>query len=390
MPLAAVPAELAAAGRPAGVSRVVLVTDADVMAGTEQHMLALGGGLSRRGLAVSVACPPGSPLAVAAAAAGLGVVPIARRKFAGPGAAVALRRLLVDGSADVIHAHNGRALFAAAVAVALAGRGRCVATQHFLTPSNARRRGLKGLASGRVHRFMAERTHAIVAISESARAAMAERHAAGADKAVVVPNGIAAPPADAAAAGADVRRALGLGVDQPVVLCAARLEPEKGLPTLVTAMAAVRAACPAAVCLLAGQGSVRAEIERQIAAAGLSGAVRLLGFRSDVPALMAAADVFVLPAPAEPFGLVLLEAMAAGRPVVAVGVGGPAEIVVDGRTGLLVPPDDPAAVAAAVGRLLANGPLRRSMGDAGRARWADRFTVDRMAEATAAAYGLNT
>ncbi len=381
------PTEDVAAGSPAGPTRVVLITDADVMAGTEQHMLALGGALSRRGLAVAVACPPGSPLAEGATAAGLRVHPIPRRKFAGPGAALALRRLLVDGAADVLHAHNGRALLAAAVAVSLAGRGTCVATQHFLAPSSARRRGLAGWASAAVHRFMAGRTHRIIAISESARAAMVDRHAPGAAKAVVVPNGIAPPPADAAVSAAAVRRELGLGVDQPVVLCAARLEAEKGIPTLVEAMAAVQAAHPSAVCLLAGQGSMRAELERQIGAAGLGGTVRLLGFRTDVPALMAAADVFVLPAPAEPFGLVLLEAMAAGRPVVAVAAGGPVEIVPDGQAGLLVPPADAAALAAALGRLLADPPLRHRMGAAGRTRWQDRFTVDRMAEATAAAYG---
>jgi glycosyltransferase involved in cell wall biosynthesis len=380
-------APIPSAGPATGPTRVVLVTDSDVLAGTEQHMLELGDGLARRGLVVSVACPPGSPLADRAVAGGLGFHPVARWRFATPFAALSLRRLLVDGDADVVHAHNGRSLLAATLAVTLAGRGRCVTTQHFLTPTHARRQGWKGAASSLVHRFMARRTHRIIAISVAARDSMVERGAPGASKAVVVPNGIAAPPATAGAAAAGVRREFGLRPDQPLILCAARLEPEKGIPTLVAAMTTVRATCPDAVCLIAGEGGLQDQIARLVADAGLGGSVRLIGFRSDVPDLMAAADLFVLPAPAEPFGLVLLEAMSAARPVVAVGVGGPTEIVVDGETGLLVPPDDPAALAKAIGRMLTDAGFRRAAAEAGRVRWRERFTVDRMAAATAAAYG---
>ncbi len=384
-----VPVPAIAAVSRGGSMRVVLITDADVLAGTEQHMLELGGGLSRRGMTVAVACPPGSPLAERAAAAGLGVHPIARRRFATLGAALALRRLLVDGSADVLHAHNGRALFAAAVAVALAGRGRCVATQHFLSPSHARRRGVRAIASACIHRFMAGRTHRIIAISSSARDAMMARKAPGSCKVVVVPNGIAPPPAAAATSGDAVRAELGLRPDQRVILCAARLEPEKGIPTLIAAMADVHASYPDAVCLLAGEGTLASELQRQITSAGLADAVRLIGFRTDVPSLMVAADLFVLPAPAEPFGLVLLEAMAAARPVVAVAVGGPVEIVVDGQTGLLVPPGDPPAMSAAIQQFLGDDALRHRAGDAGQSRWGERFTVERMSASVAAAYAAD-
>jgi glycosyltransferase involved in cell wall biosynthesis len=106
----------------------------------------------------------------------------------------------------------------------------------------------------------------------------------------------------------------------------------------------------------------------------------LLGFRSDVSALMAACDIIVLPAPAEPFGLVLIEAMALGKPVIAAAAGGPLEIVADGETGLLFEPGNAGSLAGAMGRLLADPDLRRRMGIAGRRRYAQKFTARRMAE----------
>ena len=108
--------------------------------------------------------------------------------------------------------------------------------------------------------------------------------------------------------------------------------------------------------------------------------ITLLGFRSDVSALMSACDIFVLPAPAEPFGLVLIEAMALGKPVIAAAAGGPLEIVADGETGLLFEPGNAESLSSAIRRLLADPDLRRRMGIAGRKRYAQKFTARRMAE----------
>jgi glycosyltransferase involved in cell wall biosynthesis len=125
---------------------------------------------------------------------------------------------------------------------------------------------------------------------------------------------------------------------------------------------------------------------QQIQKNGLSEAVRLLGFRSDVLALINAADVFVLPSPAEPFGLVLLEAMALGKPAIATQAGGPLEIVVPEETGLLVPPSSPEALAEALSRLLADAQLRQSMGQKGRERFCAHYTARRMAHDMVAVY----
>ncbi|MGC8539907.1 MAG: glycosyltransferase family 4 protein, partial [Phycisphaerae bacterium] len=114
--------------------------------------------------------------------------------------------------------------------------------------------------------------------------------------------------------------------------------------------------------------------------------IALLGFRSDVSALMSACDIFVLPAPAEPFGLVLIEAMALGKPVIAAAAGGPLEIVADGETGLLFEPGNAESLAQAIKRLLADPELRQRMGEAGRKRYEEHFTARRMASDVLAAY----
>jgi glycosyltransferase involved in cell wall biosynthesis len=114
----------------------------------------------------------------------------------------------------------------------------------------------------------------------------------------------------------------------------------------------------------------------------------LLGFRSDVSALMAACDIFVSPCPVEGFGLVLLEAMALGKPVIAAEAGGPLEIVADGETGLLFAPGNAESLAAAMKRLLADAPMRKRMGEAGRKRYEEMFTAQQMAEKMRETYSV--
>jgi len=366
--------------------RVVLFTDADVFAGTERHMLDLARGLRAAGAAVTLACPSPSALEDAARKEDLPFLMIQKHGLLDRAAVRTLARLLKSGEADIVHAHNGRTALAAAVAVRRAGRGRCVMTQHFLQPNHATQRGPKALLSGLAHHWVIHQMSRIVAISEAVRAAMLARREVPDAKITVIPNGIAAPDNAQASQSAATRRALGVEADTPLVVCAARLEAEKDIASLVSAMSEVKDALPAARCWIAGEGSLRPVLEQQIQRLGLGGAVQLLGFRADAPALIAAGDLFVLPSLAEPFGLALLEAMALGRPVVATRAGGPVEIVEEGETGLLVPPSSPDDLAEALRRLLTDPGEGRRLGKNGRARFEDKFTVDRMARATLAVY----
>jgi glycosyltransferase involved in cell wall biosynthesis len=173
-----------------------------------------------------------------------------------------------------------------------------------------------------------------------------------------------------------------LAGDRPLVLTPARLDLQKGHDTLLAAVAEV----PEAVFVLAGEGPERARLEALAERLGVGDRVRFLGRRSDVPELLAVCDVFVLPSLYEGSSLAVLEAMAAGRPVVSSAIPGTDELIVDGRDGLLVAPGDAPALAAALRRLLADAGLRATLADAGRRRVEAEFTRERMAERVTGVY----
>jgi glycosyltransferase involved in cell wall biosynthesis len=175
-----------------------------------------------------------------------------------------------------------------------------------------------------------------------------------------------------------------------VVGVVARLEPEKGHPTLLEAWPEVVAAVPDAHLLIVGEGSQREALEAQAGALGLLDhgrpSVTFTGRRDDVPAVTAALDVAVLPSYREAQGLSILEAMALSRPVVASAVGGIPEMIDHGRTGLLVPPHDAAALAAAITRLLTDHPYADTLGRAGHDLVHERFCVELMVRAVETIY----
>jgi glycosyltransferase involved in cell wall biosynthesis len=197
----------------------------------------------------------------------------------------------------------------------------------------------------------------------------------------VVPNGIRVPPAPPAPKPA-LRAELVRDRPDYLVLTPARLHEQKGHAYLLAAAALV----PDATFVLAGDGPLRAELERRARELGVASRCLFLGERTDVPDLLASADLFVLPSLWEGLPLSVLEAMAAGCPVVASAIGGTDEAVTDGVTGLLVPPRDPAAIAAAIARLRADPGLARSLGQAGRLRVEQEFSSEVTAERVARIY----
>ncbi|MEZ0240343.1 MAG: glycosyltransferase, partial [Chloroflexota bacterium] len=172
----------------------------------------------------------------------------------------------------------------------------------------------------------------------------------------------------------------------PIVGVVARLEPEKGHPTLLEAWPAVLDAVPNAHLLIVGEGTERDSLEARAASLGIEDSVTFTGRRDDVPAVTAALDVAVLPSYREAQGLSILEAMALSRPVVASAVGGIPEMIEHGRTGLLVKPHDPHALAASIVRLLTDHPYADTLGRAGRDLVHERFCVELMVRAVETIY----
>ena len=301
-------------------------------------------------------------------------------------AIAAVRRMMASGELDIIHAHNGRTALSSALATALAGTGRCILTQHFLEPGRLKRTSAKRALSTFAHSWTSSRITHFVAISNAVRDAMISRGDAPAEKITVVPNGISTLSAGSLTPPGQIRAQFGIAESAPLVVCVARLEPEKDVASLVAAMGAVAAKESSARCVVVGDGSQRPALARQIQEAGLSKSVTLAGFRTDSLSVTNAADVFVLPSLAEPFGLVILEAMALGKPVISTAVGGPLEIVVNGKTGLLVKPSSPDALAAAILKLTGDAAAREAMGAAGLARFRECFTSARMSREILAVY----
>jgi len=172
--------------------------------------------------------------------------------------------------------------------------------------------------------------------------------------------------------------------EKVVIACVANLIPYKGHADLIDALAQVPRE-PAWELWCAGRDDgIGAALQARAQAAGIGDRVKLLGARNDVPDLLAAADLAVLASHEEGFPNAVLEAMAAGRAVVGTRAGGIPEAIDDGKTGLIVPPRDPAALGAALAQLIADAPLRTAMGEAGRARVEGEFSL----EACAAAYAV--
>jgi glycosyltransferase involved in cell wall biosynthesis len=214
-----------------------------------------------------------------------------------------------------------------------------------------------------------------IAVSRAVANQLCESFGVPARKVQVIHNGIAcrefSGPPDPA-----LRTALSRGTARRIVLTVARLDQQKGHTVLFDAIREF----PDALFVLAGDGPEKPVLEAKARELGIDDRVIFLGHRSDIRELLAACDLFVLPSQYEGLGLAVLEAMAAGRAVVATAVGGVPEVVVNGVTGVLVRPRDPSALAKAIHTLLADPLLAHKMGAAGRSRVQREFSSATMVE----------
>ncbi|TML81452.1 MAG: glycosyltransferase family 4 protein [Actinobacteria bacterium] len=266
--------------------------------------------------------------------------------------------------ADIVHTH----LVHADVYGAL-GADRLVSTKHNDDPFRAG-------AFRFFERALARKAAKVIAITEALAHFQVERVGLPANKVEVIHYGLDDLPAAWGSNPAD-----DVPAQARVLLAVCRLEPQKGLDIAVRALPDIRTRHPTAELVVLGEGPQRPDLEQL--AANLEVPVHLLGRVPDVAAWLQRADVLVHPARWEGFGLALLEAMLASKPVVATSVSSIPEIVVDGQTGLLVPPDEPQVLAAAVTRVLDEP---GDYGEQGRRRAQSQFSVSRMADRTLALY----
>lgn len=371
----------------ASIPRVFLWSDSDQFAGTERHCCELDSGLRKLGVAVEVGCPERSPMDLLVRANG-GVVSQLNSKGVSRLAAVfRVVRMLRERRIDVIHAHNGNTAMLGAISVWIAARGALVVTQHFITPARvARRAGLKFLASV-VHRWVARRVNGWIAVSAAVAEAMEVRRDTLKAPVSVVWNGLAGVQVDPTGV-MDVQRSKPVKSGELRVVCVARLAEEKGHRTLLYALALLKSEGLGFSVWLVGDGDLRSELERLCKVLDLTSEVHFVGHQANPGDWVAASEVLVLASPEEPFGLVLLEAMSLGKPVVAVRGGGPSEIVEEGHSGLLFDRDDPRDLALKLRALMGRASLREKMGKAGFVRWQRLFAPERMSVETRSVYQM--
>jgi glycosyltransferase involved in cell wall biosynthesis len=356
--------------------------------GTLRHVQMLATGSAVRGVPAVVCGPAGPALDFPD---GYETVKFGDRLNMRDGLAVLrLRQILAREQPDVVHAHGLRAGALAALALALALRPAraalpLVVTVHNAPPSAAVNGGIyKSLES------LVARTAAVVlCVSRDLEDRMRRAGARDVRRALVPPYAPSEPtepteptgPTTASSPGA-VRSELD-AVGRPLILAAGRLAPQKDFGSLIEAARAWQDLDPVPLLAIAGSGPLQAELAA--AAAPLTSSVVLLGQRADVPALLAAADLFVLPSQWEGQPLILQEALRAGRPIVATRVGGIPDLT--GEDGaVLVPPDDPAALAAAVRRVLTDPALAAGLAEAARAKAGLLPSVNAAVEAALAVY----
>lgn len=294
----------------------------------------------------------------------------------------AMRRVLAGVAPDLVHTHMAKAgTVTRTAARTLRHRPALVHTFHghvlegYFRPAVQR-------AFVEVERALARMTDVLIAVSPQVRDDLLDLRIGTPDRYRVIPLGLDLDAHRRVSAPSGALRAqLGLADDVPLVGCVGRLVPIKDVPTLLDAIAAV----PDAHLAVVGDGELRAELEARSTTLGLERRVHFTGWWHDVPSLMADLDVVALSSRNEGTPVALIEAGACARAVVATDVGGVRSVVEDGVTGLVVPQQDPPALAGAISALLADPARRAAMGAAGRIASA-RFDQDRLVEDIRALY----
>ena len=355
---------------------VLLVGDTLNLGGTEGQFAEVAGGLDRARWDLHVCCVRAEgPLRARLEAAGLQPWSVGPRSFRSPalaGAILRLARYLRRHTVRIVHCFDFYSNILGVSAARLAGTPVVIASQRDM--GNLRSRGQQAIHS----LALALATHVLVN-SDAIAAHLAGTRAARRGRLAVIHNGVDL------ARFAPVRNGSS-GRPPMTVATLANLRPEKGLLQLVEAAAVVAQKAPRARFVIWGDGPLRGDLDALIRARGLTGAVEMPGPTRQPENVLKDCDVFVLPSLSEASSNVVLEAMGTGLPVVATRVGGLPGLVEDESNGLLVPPDDVAALAHAIMRLLETPGLAAKMGARGRVRALAEFSLERMSERVDAFY----
>ena len=354
--------------------RILYVNTSTGWGGMEMHPMVVAEEMARKGSPLFFAVRQGAELHGRAKGRGVAVLALPFRWYLDPGSYPVLRRMVQSFGINVIHIHASRDTWRTLLlAGILRRRAAVIFSRHMGSPAGKKK-------NDPLHRLLANRVDAMVAISEYIRGNILDTYTIQASRVKVIPYGLGPSVLGDPQKALHARKRLSIPPDAPLVGMVAQISPDKRQDLLLQAAARVVQSYPTCRFVLAGapvHGSYESRIRGMIASLGLERNVILSGFWEDIPSLMQALDVLVLPSKAEAFGLVILEAMANARPVVGSRSGAVPEIVQHQVSGLLFEPDDPEALADALEDLLRDPDKRVQMGKQGEAIFQERYRLER-------------
>ena len=350
--------------------RILQVCSVTTIGGGERHLVDLTQGLADLGHEVYAASVPGSPLSAELLFLPNGsTLALSRRNYLKnlPSLATFVRAHDID----VVHAHAARDYHLAAMAVRMASRSRLVLTRHVLFPLRA------------INRPLLKGADRVIAVSQAVAESLRRDGVIESSKITVVYNGIDIARFEGLVSTGDESRLL--------VGTVGHLAPIKGHDVFVRAAAVISARRPEVRFIVVGEDKSpemihRRSLERLVNELGVSGIVSMPGWRDNMPSVLSSLSLFVSAARSEPFGLAIVEAMAAGLPIVATASEGALEIIEDGVSGKLVPADNPEALAEAINDLLDNPHERSRLGRNAQLAARERYSLQRMATETERVY----
>jgi glycosyltransferase involved in cell wall biosynthesis len=362
--------------------RILFVSSLRRYGGGERWMLDAAAGLRERGHDVRLVARPGSVLAARAPVRRIPLISVEMRGDVDPLAIAQLATVVRRFQPHVVCPNRDREIRLTAAAIR---------ASRALPPRPARPRLIPRRGSGfplkdkRRYRlvYLFDVDRVIVNSEATKRSMLRDAPWFTTDRAIVVYNGIDTDAYAALTARRDelrrkLRAAVGAPADAPIIALVGELDERKQQRVVIEAAPHVLQEFPAARILFVGDGEDRAVLEAAIRERGLDSSILMLGFRADVPEILAGSDVLILPSRVEGFGYVLVEAMAVGIPTIASNVSSIPEIVEDGVTGILHPVGDSGAIANAIRFVLANPEAARAMGDAGARVAQEKFALARM------------
>lgn len=354
--------------------KILQINSADNWGGGEVHTVELCRQLQKNSCQIALACRPNSAIKKEFEKLEIPIVKLPLKGAIDILSAIRLGIYCRRNEVDIIHCHLARDYWLARCAKILYPKSKLVFTRHLLKP----------IRKNALNRWLFRKVDKVIAVSEAVKDSLLRQELMPVEKIVTIYNGININKFSSATP-ARIRKELKIDSDTKIIGIVGQISPHKGQETLIRSFPLIIERTPRSVLVVIGSdfsnGQYIKKLQELSETLGISNKLFFMGPRSDIPNLLKSLDVFVLASKNEPFGLVLLEAMASGTPIVATNAGGPKEIIINKESGLLVEPGDSQALAEAVLKILQNQDLREKFILQGLKRVKKFFSIEAMVTA---------